>query len=703
MRLKSLSLTNFGPFGEKQKVDFTRYESNDHVLIIGDNKDTAGADSNGSGKTQMFNALSWLLLDHTPNGRPTDEVIREGTDFTKVAGIFDDRDGNELFIQKSRNRGNSSEAIFKIGEEDFTKRTYSQTQMAILNHFGILENNKDYYNDFLNTTYFSIDALKAFAGKKSSSKDRMDLINRFLRGEVLDRATSYCKTKISNLEGEKSISEGQLEQIQERLQSDNDENTLKGQISQDRSDIIEFEADIDSLKNKLTSIIEREEVITNIEDVEALIKQTESQFEDYKEQIEESIEDLKNQKHKKSKISEKIKELEEKIDDKEEQKLKDNKYKLGEIIKKGYKKLNTLNSKENSLSDQLEKEINCPDCGASLMIKDDELLPLDKTEIKKSIKKLSKEIKEVETKIEELEDKNKILEEEISNINKVSIELKNLKSREKELSNIPKKIEEKEERLSAQEEKNQERVKKLKSKKTQLEFKLKKLPEVDISLRGDIESSIDVKDKKIKEKRDNISRNEYIIDSIKKDQKKEKEIKSEIEKLSKQIEKYNFWKNGFPEIKRWMINSFLPSFEEQTNHFLSKLEVGLRVYFDTLKAKKSKKGEFREAFDISIMDENNYKRDFETFSQGESKRIGICTGFALRELTLNKGYNAFDFLLIDEIVDSLDETGINEFFSLLNEISGLKLIISHDSSLKNRFSNVINFIKEDGITTVKQT
>ena len=154
-----------------------------------------------------------------------------------------------------------------------------------------------------------------------------------------------------------------------------------------------------------------------------------------------------------------------------------------------------------------------------------------------------------------------------------------------------------------------------------------------------------------------------------------------------------------------MIESFLPSFEEQVNTYLNHMEVGMRVRFQTFKEKKSKnkKGDkYKYQFNIEIIDENNNKRSIETYSAGESKRIGIAVGFALRELTLTRGYNTFEFLLLDEVVDSLDETGILEFFELLNVISGLKFVISHNSSLKTRFSKVIKVIKENGESTVAQ-
>ena len=45
---------------------------------------------------------------------------------------------------------------------------------------------------------------------------------------------------------------------------------------------------------------------------------------------------------------------------------------------------------------------------------------------------------------------------------------------------------------------------------------------------------------------------------------------------------------------------------------------------------------------------------------------------------------------------------IGEFFTLLDSITGLKLLITHNTDLKGRFANVITISKTDGISTISQ-
>ena len=57
---------------------------------------------------------------------------------------------------------------------------------------------------------------------------------------------------------------------------------------------------------------------------------------------------------------------------------------------------------------------------------------------------------------------------------------------------------------------------------------------------------------------------------------------------------------------------------------------------------------------------------------------------------------------MDEVIDSLDETGIGEFFNLLTNITGMKFLITHNTDLKTRFANIITIRKQDGVSTIIQ-
>jgi DNA repair exonuclease SbcCD ATPase subunit len=74
---------------------------------------------------------------------------------------------------------------------------------------------------------------------------------------------------------------------------------------------------------------------------------------------------------------------------------------------------------------------------------------------------------------------------------------------------------------------------------------------------------------------------------------------------------------------------------------------------------------------------------------------------AIRDIANSRSSLSFDFLMADEIVDGLDETGMNEFFKLLRNIEGQKLVISHNDELKALFSSVIKVVRNNGISYIK--
>jgi len=73
---------------------------------------------------------------------------------------------------------------------------------------------------------------------------------------------------------------------------------------------------------------------------------------------------------------------------------------------------------------------------------------------------------------------------------------------------------------------------------------------------------------------------------------------------------------------------------------------------------------------------------------------------ALRELTKERGSNRFDFFFMDEIADSLDESGLRELVSLLDETPAQKLVISHNDGLKNYFETITTVEMTNGVSTI---
>ena len=702
MRIRNINITNFGAFGEDITIDFDRYDPNDKILIIGENNDAAGADSNGAGKSTFLNAISWAIFGRTPNNVDSDDVIRRGTNVVRVRLGMVDSEKREIQIVRERQLKGKHELQWFVDGESQTQRTMKQTQLSILNYFGILENNTEYFSDFLNTTYFSVDAVKAFAGKKSTSKDRMDLISRFLNLEILEKSTSKSKIYANRLKSDLKVIQGKIEFLKNKL----DEGFNKEQID---SDIQEYKSSKKQLQADLKKLKKQHEAASNYEEIKGQIVDVDGHIEHYNNELativkiyKEQIQDLENKLSNSSAIKEKIQKLQEQSMAKADA-LKDKDLnKFTDWLEKGKIKKNNLTTELNQLSSQLQEPQYCPDCNTELMVENGIIKSYDSKGIEAKQATINTELNKINSLLKDKQNDYNELKQQQDDLLTIQNDIKINYQLLEGVQDIPDKIKGLNAKITAKEADNKIQVKELSKKKLGLELKIRTFNIDEDLTTYDIERGMDVANKKLSDITDEVARLKAQLDSRAQDQQALDTMVKEETGFIDNIANYTYWVEGFPAIRRWMIEAFLPTFEQQTNGYLNKMEVGMRTRFDTLTEKKSGKGQFKEAFDLSIIDENNEKRDLETYSSGEAKRIGVCVGFALRELTLSKGYSNFNFLMMDEVIDSLDETGIGEFFNLLQSITGMKLLITHNTDLKTRFANTITIRKQDGVSTVIQ-
>lgn len=75
----------------------------------------------------------------------------------------------------------------------------------------------------------------------------------------------------------------------------------------------------------------------------------------------------------------------------------------------------------------------------------------------------------------------------------------------------------------------------------------------------------------------------------------------------------------------------------------------------------------REKFEVQIM-RNGKVRDLSTYSGGEAWRASCAVLFSLRRVMLNQSRSKVDFLLVDDPLGDLDETGRNKFFEVIGDL-----------------------------------
>lgn len=124
----------------------------------------------------------------------------------------------------------------------------------------------------------------------------------------------------------------------------------------------------------------------------------------------------------------------------------------------------------------------------------------------------------------------------------------------------------------------------------------------------------------------------------------------------------------------------------------------------------------------NMLIDKNYKLDFtrgkltlvddsgasyQSLSNGEKRRLDICIQFSLHDYVYNYCDVKVNILFIDEILDTLDSTGVDNIFDVLRlkmeycSLDGI-YVITHNGDLKDKFDRYITVCKDiNGMSTIK--
>jgi DNA repair exonuclease SbcCD ATPase subunit len=163
------------------------------VLVLGSNNDTDAADSNGSGKTTIFKALTWCLYGCTIDGEKSDGVIRKGASRTRVAIIL--IDDQEESWEICRTRG-SSEKLSVISPKGQVVESKDILQLQIEKLLGFD------FHAFRNTVLYGQQDLSRFSSAHTSDSQRKDILHRILRTSLLKKCEKWSRSRLKALEKE---------------------------------------------------------------------------------------------------------------------------------------------------------------------------------------------------------------------------------------------------------------------------------------------------------------------------------------------------------------------------------------------------------------------------------------------------------------------------------------------------------------------
>lgn len=646
LKFQKLEMQNFLSF-QKASFDFDE----DITLLLGDNKDSAAADDNGSGKSSVAEALRWVLFEDTVR-RELDKsltvthVIRNGASEARVT-LDMEALGSPVQVTRVRSKKGGSLRVCLDGEE----MTGKEAEDALETILGI-----DVVQ-FSNLVHLDGSYPRLFA--PSTDAERKKILGSLLDAPIWDAVQEEINHRLAKVQGSHQTLQQNMEQAEalakyaqeqmlkikeEGKQAAEAKKHYRVQLKQEQAKLVDLEVKKESTKQNLDSL---GDAVTK-----ALY--------DNNQEVEQTREVLREA---------------------ERQLAVTQKERLVLAISDGEKISNALRHQlgvvEHDL-DEIEKLQalgKCTLCGQ------------DTTDAKQSD---VKHLLETQTDLEEA------LHEQQANVDRLK------KEREQEIlkSTIIREV---------AQERYEAAVEQLRSTRQPYENNIKGL-RIKLDGINDQITKQKVAIQRVQSQLDQatqtLKRCEGHWAEAKEDKTNYEETKKEtldrLQGLSGEIESLEFWKKGFgPKgVPSLFIELVLPNISERIQKYADILTGGDIIV--TLKAySETQKKTVKEAIQISAVNVNGASV-YGANSAGERNRINLAVTLGLIEYFREVGVFSSSLLICDEVFDGLDSTGVETALTALTAANMTSvLVISHHEQFKPLFSKVKYVTKEQGISSIR--
>lgn len=724
-RPKSLRLVNFLSY----KDSFFEFRQGKPVLVIGQNLDDSGQRGNGSGKSGLSEGIALAVSGDSIRKCKPRELVRRGCEFGEVELVlYNTLYRCELKIYRKLYLSTSKSSECKIWENDeevkscpdinaYNKWIWSMLGITKEDFFSFYLVTKELY-----TPFFIVGDVK-----------KKEIVNRFSGANVVDKTDDLIKADSQKLQIQIETKNKVILQSETRfdtytedllvLQNAYSDETLKEQKEGIEKQIVEVEEEqlgkVVELQKQEDECWDLEQDLSNYPSDEVEVKEldklntqkltletekvnTMNLSKEVSKEFETEINEIKETE---TTCNEELDKLKSKntLDKKE---LKDTyEYELGQ---KKTSKSKDVKEKED-LENKLAGVIECPKCSHEFTLK---YADFNVENAKKAVEDFTKSITIFDEEIKELEEKynrdslnlqttydtekgelDSIIQQ--LDLDKKTINEKIIKKREgyqTRVTEIDKELLE----ISQKSFTLESKITKLKEDKTKLETQIKTAKTTIENSKKYIEQ-LELKVKSLKQSLASVG----VVDKVKEDELNTKiqtelkiqgKEKGERDELIRQKQETDEWTINFKNFKSHLANQSITNITDYTNLFLQSIQSNITVKVEGYKVMSDKK--LKEEITISVFKNGLEEGSYGTFSAGERGRIDVCCILGLQELiNLNTPSGGLDLLICDEILDSIDELGMELLINSLQNLSRTILIVSQ---------NQINSLKENTIVIQKQ-
>ena len=636
MQFGTLKIENFLSIGQAE----VNLSNRGLVLIEGVNVDDPAAKSNGSGKSSLVDALSWVLYGQTARGVKNDDVINRHAKKNCLVEI-EVIDGKDKYVVcRTRKHSEKGTSLYVTkGETDLTKGTVAETQSVVEEIIGCP------YNVFISAVYAGQDAMPDLPSM--TDKQLKTLIESVIGAERLNAAYDLVKKEFLDAETLAVRCEANLTTLEEKLKTNEN-----------------YEKDV-----SLMSIAWEGQKVTREGEVNRKIANLHAEKEAHQKVLE-------NQNAEEKRLRSRLAEIEEKLSERDklilaldplrdqvavkEQEIAGSKARFEAArmtAQDDVRSLQTINGKIGT---------KCSECG-KVYTEDD--LTEAKTLAAQKAKASLERAQQCKAELSKLSDERDVF-------------LDMLKEKKYE---IP-------EPLS------------LKKEQRDLFEALSSLARGVSSINYDQAiAQLEEQKRGILEEKNQYLPMLANLAKEKKTLKMEiAKAKSELAEAEQNRDVLDALKGVFGPagVRAHILDTITPLLNDRTARYLDFLSDGkLSAIWTTLAT--TKKGEVKEKFNIEVKNSIGGER-FESLSGGEKRKVRVACCMALQEVVASRATKPISLFVADEVDHALDEAGVERLIALLNEKAttcGTLFVISHNP-LRNWIDNTITVKKENGISTI---
>jgi DNA repair exonuclease SbcCD ATPase subunit len=636
---------------------------------MGKNLTEENQSSNGSGKSAIQTAIELSLTGNFSRKITKDKLVRRGCkSSTLVFEMFNPSKSETVVVKRELPIKGSEKVLVTVNGKQVELATTADANNWVTDYIGITKSDLTNYflpNELTYTSFFD-----------SSDTKKKEVISRFSNADIVDPVFDRVTDKVEEVTNEivskeRKLNnlEGRLDQLREDLQAEKEVDfdaqknshieVKKGHVKNCEDAIDENKRKLDVLQHSLSYI--KDNVIDGRK---ATLNSLQRFLENY-------ISSSKDFDREYDQIDKKAQAINAKID-KAESSEKELKSDINDIV-----------ADVNKMELVLKGKVTCPNCKYEFNPQSEYTVE----QAQKEIEELNDELNEFKADVEKVKKIKETYENSKSEIYKENEEIS---KEEREFNKTKRRIEKV---LNSVSDSIDRFVKKVNSYSTNIHD-----IKYDISYNEDLIVKYKQQIEEIRKSEKDTSKEESISKNIEQVKSDIFTLETEIQALNEKEETIKAWEVNFKLFKSYLANKKLRVIQDMINKYL--VDMGCEDRLKLEGYKQLKNGDIREKITPYIY-RNSEMCGHGEFSKGERARIDFATLLALQTLVneSTQGYG-LDFLGVDEVLEGIDELGLEYLLDAFNMTKKTSMITTHVTN-EQIYEHILLVEKINGVSSIK--